>query len=374
MALLRAERQGSRFVIVCDEQKPSCKNCVKHSVTCDFTQETGISSPTSWLATGGLAMVDLELLHNFSTATYLTLAETFINREFYRVTIVQMGFRCEYIMRAVLAISALHLAFHRPQMRNHYTSLATTYHQMAARSAMADMEDINPETAETLFGFSVMTFLFARQESDFMPVGDTEFPEWMFMLRGSHAFQQLIGEEKRRDGPLAILLMPFDRARKAQNWAPTSASMMYANPNSAAALSPADTTVASVGHQQLELLRGLIADIEADAESPARRAYDKAIDLLQIAYAHSDPHSSHEVVFAWLSEVTEDLLPLLSGRSLRQEAVAIVAFFTVLIKRLPSRWWTQGWADRLISKSWKLLDAEHRVWIHWAIGEIGWIP
>lgn len=80
-------------------------------------------------------MVDLELLHNFSTRTHATLSERPVLRDFYRFTAIQYGFQHEYIMRTLLAVSACHMAFHRPEQRDHYQGLAMSYHRIATRSA-----------------------------------------------------------------------------------------------------------------------------------------------------------------------------------------------------------------------------------------------
>lgn len=80
-------------------------------------------------------MQSLELLHSFTTRTYATLSDSIIIRDFYRQSAVQLGLQCDYIMRTVLAVSASHLAFHRPEMRDHYRSLAMTHHQIASRDA-----------------------------------------------------------------------------------------------------------------------------------------------------------------------------------------------------------------------------------------------
>lgn len=80
-------------------------------------------------------MQALELLHNFTTRTFATLPDSIIIQDFYRQSAVQLGLRCDYIMRAVLAVSALHLAYHRPEMRDHYRALAMTHHQVASREA-----------------------------------------------------------------------------------------------------------------------------------------------------------------------------------------------------------------------------------------------
>lgn len=119
----------------CDESKPACGNCTKHNVVCDFLKPTPPAPGSSPGPPGGLDMQSLELLHNFTTRTFATMSDSIIIRDFYRQSAVQLGLRCDYIMRTVLAISALHLAYHRPEMRDHYHSLAMTHHQVASRDA-----------------------------------------------------------------------------------------------------------------------------------------------------------------------------------------------------------------------------------------------
>lgn len=80
-------------------------------------------------------MQSLELLHNFTTTTFVTLSDNLVIRDFYRMSAVKIGLQCDYIMRTVLAVSALHLAYHRPETREHYRSLAMTHHQIASRQA-----------------------------------------------------------------------------------------------------------------------------------------------------------------------------------------------------------------------------------------------
>ncbi len=55
----------------CDEQKPACANCLKRNDKCDFL---GSESPRFAISPGGLNMTDLELLHNYTTTTHVTLS------------------------------------------------------------------------------------------------------------------------------------------------------------------------------------------------------------------------------------------------------------------------------------------------------------
>lgn len=119
----------------CDESKPACGNCIKHNVDCDFIEIVDSRPSVSPGPSHSLDFSTLELLHNFATRTFVTLSDNATIRDFYRLNTVQLGFKCEYIMRSVLALSALHLAYHRADMRDHYQSLAMFHHQLASREA-----------------------------------------------------------------------------------------------------------------------------------------------------------------------------------------------------------------------------------------------
>lgn len=98
-------------------------------------------------------------MHATSTAPnqgLLTLPSQAI-REFYRVSVVQVGFTCDYIMRALLAVSSLHLAHFRPHMREHYQSVAIVHYQAASRTAIPLIPEVSDDTAQLLFLFSVLT-------------------------------------------------------------------------------------------------------------------------------------------------------------------------------------------------------------------------
>ncbi|KAI0024850.1 hypothetical protein F4780DRAFT_479953 [Xylariomycetidae sp. FL0641] len=344
--------------IKCDEQKPACGNCIKHNVDCDFravAERQGSGTPTPG-SSSDLNMQDLELIHNFTTSTFSTMSESLVIRDFYRISLVQIGFACDYIMRALLAVSALQLAHYRPHMRDYYQSLAMTHHQKASRTVMALMTNVDASTAQNLFLFSVLTVFVAlaspRKETGFLLVGESGFPDWMFLLQGTRGFVQVMGEAAM--GGVLAPIMNHGKARYIYR---------------------ADTRErSSPAHLHLDYMRTMIARQQSDPNLV--RVYDRSIEELQLSYAAFDNHNNkaRDVTdaFVWIFEVAEDLLPLL--RVPTQEAVAIFAFFCVLFKRLENQWWLHGWADHLIEKSYYLLDEEHRLWIRWPIEEIGWVP
>lgn len=174
----------------CDERHPACLNCISHGVECPFLttkttnlpQKRAVPSPISSSSqtptsqtplltpaqpdgeNDELPLLELELLHNFTTHTYSTLAADPGICDFWRVTVVQLGLKCDYIMRAVLAISALHLAHHRPDRRDYYLAKGVLFHERASRSASSFFNSpygiSNLDDAANLFLFSMLTLYF----------------------------------------------------------------------------------------------------------------------------------------------------------------------------------------------------------------------
>ncbi|KAH8888041.1 hypothetical protein GQ53DRAFT_692208 [Thozetella sp. PMI_491] len=339
--------------VKCDETKPACLNCKKRQEQCDFLI---IDSPEPTLSASGLNMADLELLHNYTCITYRTLSENATIREFYRTTVVQIGFSCDYIMRSILAVSSLHLAHHRPHMLDHHQSLAIVHHQAASRAALPLIPDVTSESGQTLFLFSVLTTYYAlglpRKSDNGLLLGDAGFPEWVYLLRGTKGFIDVAGIPS--DGPLAPLFQ-HSIARFMLRESPEASN------------SPA--------HLPLTELEEVVAHRSRD-DSHLGEIYSCSLVELKKSFGQAWAHSTspYEMTdaFIWVYLVAEDLLPLL--RVPTQESVAIFAFFCVLLRRLDGHWWMQGWPQQLIARAYDLLDEEGRLWIHWAVEEMGWVP
>lgn len=112
---------------------------------------------------------------------------------------------------------------------------------------------------------------------------------------------------------------------------------------------------------------------ESEQDTHRLYIYNRAVKELQSLYRLLQMDTRLEILdaFVWIWEVADDFLPLLELPT--QEAVAIFAYFFVVLKRLDDQWWLQGWADHLMSQAYATLDDEHRLWIGWPIEQIGWI-
>ncbi|TQN72791.1 Sterol uptake control protein 2 [Colletotrichum shisoi] len=370
-----------------DEHKPSCRNCIKHAVPCDFLQSQRHSSssiprsPDSAPSSGGadngynfggglgggfgsrgdgvddlsLNLIDLELMHNFTTFAFNTLSTDPVVRQMWKVPVVRLALECDYVMRALLSVSALHLAHNRPEKRDFFISRALTYHQMASRTAMGLMGSLDADNCEKLYLFSVLTIFFAlacpRKSSDSLIMGESSFPDWMFLLRGTRSILKVLQPQVYT----GALLPMFNHGRER---------FMHSRDESKI---------------QPELLSDLQRLVNKTCADPVLLpVYNHAIDELRCTLSIFlwDGGRGMDITdaFLWKYLMAEDFLPLLKSPGETQEAVAIFSHFCILLKRLENEWWLQGWATHLISRAWDMLDQDHRLWIQWPIEELGWVP
>lgn len=191
--------------IKCDEHHPSCINCISHGLQCPFLSmkanlpprprpqsqaaspvtvtRSQFSSPSpvsphppfeplpppppappppsipinpAYLPNllpevdtdDPLPTLHLLLLHNFTSSTYLTLTTDPSVAAFWRTSVINLAFSLSsssppssYLLRVLLSVSALHLAFQQscPQKRDFYTAQGILLHQKATREAMRRM-------------------------------------------------------------------------------------------------------------------------------------------------------------------------------------------------------------------------------------------
>lgn len=215
-------------------------------------------------------------------------------------------------------------------------------------------------------------------------MGESAFPDWIFLLRGSRRLIDSIKPETYA-GPL-LPMFTHGRARFLAMMRPASdlpPSLLRdlarrVSGSSAVRERPHLGPIYSMAIQELrKALARFLIDQEEEEDEERRNGSGSGGGADGIGGAASWARAWEPVditdAFVWQFLVAEDFLPLLREPP-EQEAVAIFAHFFILLKRLDSHWWLQGWADDLVSRAWHVLDQDHRLWIQWPIEELGWVP
>jgi hypothetical protein len=305
-----------------------------------------------------LNLLDLELLHNFSTSTCYTLSSDPALKTLWRINVPQLGFSYDFVMRGILALSALHLAYFQPEKREFFTAQATLQSQAGLQAATLILPYLTRENCSAIYIFSVLTCIYTlaspRKHGDLLVLGSTDVAEWLTLFRGTVSIIDS-SDDALRVGVLGPMFIAGARR----------AALRDAHANAAER---------STEESQLDELRQVFLETVTDPHM--LQVYMDAIDELQksftVAYKDVSQMTESTNVFIFLFRVSEEYLLSLQQRT--QESLAIFAYFCVIAKRLDKNWWSEGWSNHLLSRVYAALDEEHRLWIRWPMEEIGWVP
>ncbi|TPX13403.1 uncharacterized protein E0L32_006133 [Thyridium curvatum] len=420
-----------RRKVKCDEGKPVCANCLKYGVQCGYGEHrlthrdrgTAPSTPTALAVPAPVSVLDsiseptpgasseygnpsfqpsdgsagdlppalnsthLELLHNFTTLTCHTLSGDPMMRNVWRLNVPQVGFRHDYVMRSVLALSALHMSFFSAdRRRDSYLRVARSEHGAALPQIARALGRATADNCSALYISASLTFIYAwatpRQPGDLFLVGSLGTGDWVSLLRGVRSIIETWRAELLR-GPFSTMFQSGVRYLAG-----------------AAELRSTPDWLATAEHAQLVHLAALVAQAAATREDA--EALRRSIDDLEDSFCAlaaggrgagaspgtggagggspgggalrnpGAPWALTSNVYSWLLKMGEPFIEMLKRRD--PLALVIFAHFCVVLNSLENWWWMQGWSTHLLQEIWDLLDEEHRVWIRWPIEEIGWRP
>ncbi|KAF4630749.1 hypothetical protein G7Y89_g7391 [Cudoniella acicularis] len=367
--------------MVCDERKPQCSNCERHTSQCSFSidaasshlspapsaQGSQINTPINGDTSASpmtdpstvpgpahdqpqyelsLNIMDLELLHYFHTSTCYTLSNTAGLQTFFRVHCPQMGFSSPFLLHALLSLSALHLSnFKKGEAQARYLT-QTHYHLgVGLRTATSLLQNINSETCPPLYLFGtlchIITLGMGPKPRDFLLFGDNGVAEWLVLFRGTRT----------------IIETNYDILRQSD-----LAPMFH--------ISGQFLNVPPANNEHLQELREMILHVATN--DPDLHLYLAALDDLAKSFGagtHPGTRASQpspQIVFVWLYRIKDDFVR-------KPIALIILAYFCVLLNDLSSFWWIKGWAAHLMSEVYASVGKDYRIWLQWPMEEIGWI-
>ncbi|KAH8648635.1 hypothetical protein BX600DRAFT_442921 [Xylariales sp. PMI_506] len=308
------------------------------------------------IAGSTFTLTDLELLHHYTTSTCLSFSAEPLVRNFWRVNIPQLGFTTPYILEGILSLSALHLARSKVELRDYY--IAEAFRHQTTALAMASPLIGNPttENCEQLFLFSTMVNIFSfakpKDPANLLVSSSHTVPEWLYLFRG---VQALIDAKKAAIHRSSVAVT-FQNAMKIhKDWD----GKVYDN-------EAFRDLEANINGSRDAYTDPTMVGVLLDALVKLKKSFALALDPSQV-----DEHKVRGV-FIWLLQIRDPYITLVSDGN--NEALCVLAFFCVLLKRLNSIWWLEGWGVHLIQRLYSILDETHKLWIRWPMEEIGWVP
>ncbi|KAL1640167.1 hypothetical protein SLS58_007281 [Diplodia intermedia] len=389
--------------VKCDEQKPTCGNCIKREQSCSLqfvvpnlpysrpaaqkpnlaptsasssrtqspvalapnilpqpaSPSPALASPASTSTqTPGLtfSVEDMELLHHYTVSTSLTFSTRSDVLEVYRLAAPEIAFSDPPLMNGLLAISGLHRAHccSDIEKRRLYSTIAAAHQNIALGAFRERLSNLTRENCPGVFLFSAWLTLYVlgsmhrlqSADPDAASVIDFEDPsEWIRLMRGVPSIlRQSAVWSWIRESPLRPILEP---------------GLVTDEP-----LSPEL-------ERRFATLRRALIDEPLHVSTPDApqmdeeecKVYAESLAMLQKYTAFilrpSTPEGPLDLVgttMIWPNIVPDRWVDYLGQH--RPGALVMLAQFAVLVNNLRGFWWAKGWGQGLVVIAWKLLPPE----------------
>lgn len=289
---------------------------------------------------------DLELLHHYTTVTYKTLPSGAAaeQHELWQIQVVQLGFQHEFLIRGILAVSALHLIHLQPTRRDVLSIRASNHQSIALQAFQDSLNRVDPSNCVAIFAFScvIVALAFAAPKTGDSGRFQKEVFDWFHMIRGCNSVLQTQWETVSKSF-LAPLLKK---------------GMLH---ETAAAHDVRDAD------RVTDLLR-ICSSENLAHDREAANAYALAIHELlntytQVSILMERNEDFVPVIFVWPIAIPQNYLPLL--RDQKPEAMVILAHYSALLQRVDDQWYMTGWARNIVQQVEAALGEQWQGWLSW---------
>lgn len=304
--------------------------------------------------TTDLQVADLELLHHWTAFACYGFGDRPSDVKPWQEEMPQVACKQPFLMRGILAISALHMSRVRPEQREKYLVRAVHHQNMALPSYRFVIDDFrNKMTAENchaVIGFASLTSAYAIAESQYLESNHfaggsspTGVPEWLHLLRGARQILD-VGRGWISEGPMAFqirsIVGEIELSHNPEDSRFAALESLFDQRNS----SP-------ISGREIEAYRTSLRLLRESAAIPLQPYQTLGIKLS---------------MFRWVELVPQLYLELLG--ELKPQALILLAYFCILLKRGSKLYWyMEGAAERLISSLQNILDEEWKPWIAWPL-------
>jgi Fungal specific transcription factor domain/Fungal Zn(2)-Cys(6) binuclear cluster domain len=391
----------------CDEQRPACNNCLKHSIECTYSvspvksrllaqsaatqanassnsnipsanltstaEHDRASHTTSPSVVSGnsdpllildpqrdgrfpsdLHLRDLELMHHYCISSYRTISQDDKFAEPFRNEVPKFAISHPFLMHGILALSALHLAYLNKNSgrASEYDELATGHQTLALALFRKELDNITPTNSGAMFVFSTIatTLAFASQQGT--------------RVHSLSPIEDMLQIVNLCRGIAEILETSKPWMEGSDNWV---SNLLDSRRSAKIHPLPADidARLAAVFKLNADLTRTGFNIEEAVA-------CEEAISEMSTSFQQT--HSGYDpiTVFRWPIVVKPILFSSIRDR--RPMALVTLAHYCILLHRMDDRWWLEGWPRRLLQSIYSLLDPSWRDHIRWPLEALGLLP
>ena len=295
------------------------------------------------LSTVGPEMKDLELLHHFTTSTYRSISTDEDIREVWRLVIPRIALSHEFLMHALLAMSALHLSVLKSQDKS-YAMTAAEHHRNALgplKTAFSALES----HGNALFAASSITAMYVYACPPVAENMRLRAPTWIPVFRGIWA-TAMGCFDRVRQGELAPLFA--HKEIDASHY--TGEDIEF--PSSLFDLSQPGALDSEEleGGNVLEIYRGATQELEHS----------------WVLFRSTEPRVS--AAFKWPCTLSEEFVGFIEEH--RPRALVLLAHHYALVESLEDvYWWAKGRGMDEIRRIESVLDEKWKHWLDWPISK-----
>ncbi|KAJ5745791.1 hypothetical protein N7520_010973 [Penicillium odoratum] len=389
----------------CDEKRPSCKNCTNHDVECSFTSNgpsTEISSTETpeavtearpraqrfqpyHYSTGELkqtfripkpknkpkqstvskatqcdlapdgpirivSLADLQLFHNYTISTFRTMREEDQDlHELWQKHIPEWGIEFPSILHLILALSSLHLAYKKPELRGQYIEQADSHFTFGVRSVTAVLSQLNADNCQKIYiAATLICFIYfgrGPRPGEYLIFSDSGPAEWLVLMNGV----KFILQSHHAKIFSGILEPPPDHT-------------IYS-------ITPAMRSERHEHTVHLQAVQRLVEGGSVDEREMCISAIQDLFEIMDDLYDRvsvgKQGGSLMHLLIGWLYRRPEAFVHTLEQK--QPHALVILAYWAVLLKYMESAWFMEGWSDHVLTGISSSLHPDYLPWIDWPL-------
>jgi hypothetical protein len=299
---------------------------------------------------------DLELLHHFSTSTYVALGGGAVQL-MWRDSIPALGFKYPFVLRLILAMAARHLQRIRPKDRYEvYATLAEEHFTIALAEVLRLLPSLDADNCQALYISSTMIclYFFARgpAEREYLVFGEDGPSQFVPLIRGVRTIKESLEDHVIFSGPLVAM-----QAGSGPEYAKTSTADRHKLPKVR-------------WEEPLQALRhfiGLLKDTEV--ATTCLHALDSLCDIYEATYGKYDaPYQgdvNNQIVLRWLYCLDVRFIAYLEQK--HPIALILCAYFALVMQILDVQdcWFMHGWSEHIMVGVQAALGQEYQAWLQW---------
>jgi hypothetical protein len=303
------------------------------------------------------SILDLELLHFWTTKSSSTYVDFSACIELFKVTVVQLALTHQFLMHEILSMSALHLSLLSsiPSEKARYVHSSSSHLATALSLFQPEIANLTTANCHACFAFSTLIFTHSWAAQDktkpsalfFVPKDpgsvDGENVQWVKLHRGADAIIKGLRLELRA-GPMGPVFQP---------WAGL-------DPNR-------PDPLRDIEERELSFLPSAWNSPSCALNIQQKDTLDFTLTKLRRTFSMLDFNpeiSKLSVVMAWFSWISEDFVKMLEEKI--PEALLLVVFYCVALKRAAYMWWVEGKAENLLrTVAAELGEPPGKMWERW---------